>query len=123
MNRREVLEEVAAGRLAHDHIVPIYGFGEDGDRHFFSMRYVEGRSLAGLLRDGPLPGRRAAALTAPLARALAYAAAAMITGFAAIVLGLGLTGATGVRKAFLHHPAPILLTLTAALAWWGALAL
>ena len=57
------------------------------------------------------------------ARALAFAAAAACTGFAVIVLALGVTGATGVPKAFLRHPAPILLTVTAALAWSGALAL
>ena len=38
------------------------------------------------------------------------------TGFAAVAAG---TGAS--PRSLLHHPAPAVLTATAALAWWGAL--
>jgi hypothetical protein len=52
------------------------------------------------------------------ARGIALVAAAASTGFAALTVGLG--GARSLR-ALLHHPAPIVLTITAALAWLGAL--
>jgi serine/threonine protein kinase/tetratricopeptide (TPR) repeat protein len=63
-------EAQAAGRLEHDHIVTIYEVGEDNGEHFFSMRYVEGKSLFELLHDGPLPGKQAAQYLEPVARAL-----------------------------------------------------
>jgi hypothetical protein len=54
------------------------------------------------------------------ARGIAVVAAAASTGFAALTVGLG--GAHGqFPRALLRHPAPIVLTATAALAWWGAL--
>jgi hypothetical protein len=54
------------------------------------------------------------------ARATGVLAAATCTGFAAVVLGLGLAD-TGSPRSLLRHPAPLILTLTAALAWWGSL--
>ncbi len=67
-------EALAAARLAHEHIVTVYEVGEaDGDR-YFSMRYVEGQSLADMLGSGqPLSGRKAAAYLEPVARAIAAA--------------------------------------------------
>ena len=53
-------------------------------------------------------------------RALALGAATASTGFAALAVGLGLARARSPRS-LIHHPAPVLLTTTAALAWWGAL--
>ena len=38
-------EASAAGRLGHPHIVEVYGFGSDGDQHFFAMQFVDGRPL------------------------------------------------------------------------------
>lgn len=66
-------EARAAARLEHEHIVTVYEVGEAEGLHYFSMRYVEGPSLAELLRDGPLEGRRAASLLEPVARAIAAA--------------------------------------------------
>jgi len=40
---------------------------------FFSMDYVKGQNLAGLLRDGPLPARRAAGYVKVIAEAVDYA--------------------------------------------------
>ena len=60
-----------------------------------------------------------AVLEGDAARALAVLGAAAVTGYAAVVLVLG-ASALSVR-AFFSHPAPLLLTVTAALAWWGAL--
>jgi serine/threonine-protein kinase len=62
-------EARAAAQLEHDNIVTVYDVGESQGRHYFSMRYVEGRSLAELLRDGPIANRQAAAYLEPLARA------------------------------------------------------
>jgi hypothetical protein len=54
------------------------------------------------------------------ARGIALVAAGASTGFAALAVGLG--GAlTRFPRSLLSHPAPVVLTATAALAWWGAL--
>jgi len=60
------------------------------------------------------------ALDGDAARAVAMLGASACTGFAGLVLALGLTHLR-TPAGFLRHPAPILLTLTAVLAWWGAL--
>lgn len=39
-------EASAVARLNHPNIVPIYYVGEDDQRHFFAMQYIEGESLA-----------------------------------------------------------------------------
>jgi hypothetical protein len=54
------------------------------------------------------------------ARGLGLLAAGASTGFAALAVGLGAAYARSPRSLF-GHPAPALLTATAALAWWGAL--
>jgi WD40 repeat protein len=66
-------EAWAAARLEHDHIVPLYEMRESGGQHFFSMRYVDGESLAQMLHRGPLPPARAAAYLEVVARAVHYA--------------------------------------------------
>ena len=53
------------------------------------------------------------------ARGISLVGAGAATGFAALVLGLG--GAALSPRSLLRHPAPVLLTATAVLAWWGAL--
>ncbi len=63
-------EAQAAARLEHENIVTVYEVGEVDDQPFFSMRYVEGRSLAEILREGPMENRRAAAYLEPVARAV-----------------------------------------------------
>lgn len=64
--------ESAAG-LNHPNIVPVYEVGEYDGQPFFSMKYVEGTTLARRLADGPLPPREAAQLLAPVCRAVAEA--------------------------------------------------
>jgi hypothetical protein len=54
------------------------------------------------------------------AQAVALVAAGAATGFAALALGLGAAYMRSPRTLF-RHPAPAVLTLTAALAWVGAL--
>lgn len=66
-------EAESAARLRHPHIVPVFEVGEHDGLPFFSMQYVEGSSLAQRLAEGPLPGKEAARLLAPVARAIAEA--------------------------------------------------
>jgi WD40 repeat protein/predicted Ser/Thr protein kinase len=63
-------EARAAARIDHDHAVTVYEVGEAAGRPFYSMRYVEGRSLADRLDRGPLTAEAAAALLEPVARAV-----------------------------------------------------
>ena len=58
-------------------------------------------------------------LDGDMARGVARVAAAGATGFAAVVLVLGVAD-TGSPRSILRHPGPIMLTLVAVLACWGA---
>jgi hypothetical protein len=60
------------------------------------------------------------ALEGDAARGVGLLGAAACTGFAAVIVGLGAADAKSPRS-LLRHPAPIVLTAAAALAWWGAL--
>jgi hypothetical protein len=51
-------------------------------------------------------------------RGLGFLAAGASTGFAALAVGMG-AGAPGCPRALVRHPAPVMLTATAALAWIG----
>ena len=66
-------EAEAAAALDHPGIVPVYEAGEIGGLHYFSMAFVEGKSLASLVEQGPLPPRDAAAIVKKTAQAVAYA--------------------------------------------------
>ncbi|MCD2191247.1 serine/threonine-protein kinase [Actinomycetospora soli] len=60
-----------AAALEHPHLVPIYDYGQADGRLFLSMRPVEGGNLAETIAEGPLPARRAVAILAQVADALA----------------------------------------------------
>jgi WD40 repeat protein/tRNA A-37 threonylcarbamoyl transferase component Bud32 len=66
-------EAKAAALLDHPGIVPIYEVGEYEGKHFFSMTYVEGSSLAAKLNDGPLDPMQAASTMLDVAQAVHYA--------------------------------------------------
>lgn len=44
-------EARAAAHLHHSHIVPIYSVGCERGVHFYAMQYIEGRTLADLIRE------------------------------------------------------------------------
>jgi hypothetical protein len=113
-------EALVVRKLSPD-LLPASSFG--GPRTTMAMIHVTwhlttiaflGVGIA-LLLSGSVLGSDAA-------RAVALVAAAMSTGFAAVVIGLGAADARTARS-LLRHPAPALLSATAALAWWGALAI
>ncbi|HZV07628.1 MAG TPA: serine/threonine-protein kinase [Gemmataceae bacterium] len=68
-------EAEAAAALEHPHIVPVYEVGEHEGRCYFSMKWIEGGSLAQAL-NSPLPAlspKEAAQLVAAIARAVHHA--------------------------------------------------
>lgn len=71
--RRFRAEAEAAANLRHPNIVGIHEVGEHHGQHYFSMDYVAGRSLADLMRDGPLPAERAARYVRTVAEAIHHA--------------------------------------------------
>ena len=76
-SKQEVLrfrsEAEAAATLQHPNIVRIHETGERDGHHYFSMDYVEGRTLADIVRDGPLPAQRAARYARSIAETIHYA--------------------------------------------------
>ena len=66
-------ESAAAAILQHPNIVAIHDVGVHEGRHYFSMDYVEGRSLAQLVGQQPLVPARAARYIELIAAAIHYA--------------------------------------------------
>jgi serine/threonine-protein kinase len=66
-------EAEAAARLQHPGIVAIHEVGERDGQPYFSMDYVEGPTLAALVREQPLPAARAARYVEGIARAVQHA--------------------------------------------------
>ena len=71
--QRFYTEAEAAAQLDHPGIVPIFEIGEHQGQHYFSMGYIEGKSLSHKVADGPLPPREAAELLQRICDAMAYA--------------------------------------------------
>lgn len=71
--QRFYAEAQAAANLHHPGIVGIYEVGELDGRHYFSMEFVEGQSLADKIRDKPLPPADAARYMIQIAEAIDYA--------------------------------------------------
>ena len=66
-------EAEAAASLQHPNIVAIHDVGECEGRHYFSMDYVPGRSLAELIQHKPLARERVARYVKIIAEAIHYA--------------------------------------------------
>jgi WD40 repeat protein/predicted Ser/Thr protein kinase len=71
--KRFLREAEAAASLRHPNIVAIHQLGQADGRHFFTMEYIEGRTLAELVRDAPLSPDRAAGYVRTIAAAVDYA--------------------------------------------------
>src|SRR5205807_5982135 len=72
--REQLMKEArAVARLENANICSVYGLEEIGARNFIVMQYVEGETLASLLRQGPLGFDRALELADQIASALAAA--------------------------------------------------
>jgi serine/threonine-protein kinase len=67
-------EAQAAANLTHPNIVAVYDWGQQGGTYFIVMEYVNGRTLAEVLRaDGKLPAVQAATVSSEVAAALGFA--------------------------------------------------
>src|SRR5207342_839711 len=71
--RRFRTEAEAAAALRHPNIVSIHEVGEHDGHHFLSMEYIEGQNFAELVREKPLPARRAAGYLKTIAEAVQHA--------------------------------------------------
>jgi WD40 repeat protein/tRNA A-37 threonylcarbamoyl transferase component Bud32 len=71
--RRFRAEAEAAARLQHPHIVAVHEVGEHNGQHFFTMDFVDGRSLSDLLRAEAPSVRESVRCVATIAGAIQYA--------------------------------------------------
>ncbi|MDM4016476.1 serine/threonine-protein kinase [Roseiconus lacunae] len=71
--QRFLAEAAATAKLEHPGIVPVYEVGDFDGRPFFSMKYIDGETLADRVARGPLPQREAAAIISQVARAVQFA--------------------------------------------------
>jgi WD40 repeat protein/tRNA A-37 threonylcarbamoyl transferase component Bud32 len=71
--RRFQAEAAAVASLDHPQIVPVYEVGEEDGQHYFSMKLIDGGSLAERLPTSPPVPRDAARLVAAVARAVHHA--------------------------------------------------
>ena len=67
-------EAKAAGTLSHRNIVTIHDVGQENERHFLVMEYLEGQSLRDILQmQGALPLKETVEIALQMCDALAYA--------------------------------------------------
>jgi tRNA A-37 threonylcarbamoyl transferase component Bud32 len=70
---RFLTESRATAVLTHDNIVRVYDAANTRDGLYFTMQFIEGRTLSRLIQSGKMTNRRAAQLLAPIVRAIQYA--------------------------------------------------
>ena len=74
LRERFFVEARAAAALRHTNLCPVYEVGEQGDRCFLAMAYIDGRPLSDFVSpDHPLPTDQVATIVARLADGLAHA--------------------------------------------------
>lgn len=66
-------EALAAARLSHPNIVPVYEVGEHNGQPWFSMQFIQGTTLSQRLMSGPMKPREAVALLVPIVEAIGAA--------------------------------------------------
>ncbi|HZE98964.1 MAG TPA: protein kinase [Planctomycetota bacterium] len=71
--QRFLMEAAAVASLDHPNIVPVYEIGEQDGQHFFSMKLIEGSSLADRIPDLQKRPREIARLMILIARAIHHA--------------------------------------------------
>ncbi len=69
---RFLREAEVSAHLKHEHILPLFEFGEDQGRLFLVTPYIEGGTLARHLKRGPLSLAEVHLLFVPLVQAVAY---------------------------------------------------
>jgi serine/threonine protein kinase len=69
---RFLREAEVSAHLKHEHILPLFEFGEDQGRLFLVTPYIEGGTLARHLQSGPLSLTEVHHLFVPLVQAVAY---------------------------------------------------
>ncbi len=67
------VEASAAASLQHPNIVAIHDVGVHQGQHYFAMDFVDGPNLAQIVRDRPLPPKRAAVYVQAAAEAIQFA--------------------------------------------------
>ena len=70
---RFLREADVVARLAHPNIVAVYARGEEQNRLWMAMQYIEGTDVAAVLCDGPVRPDHAVRITEETARALDHA--------------------------------------------------
>ncbi|WP_324196678.1 serine/threonine-protein kinase [Nocardia cyriacigeorgica] len=70
---RFLREADTAARLAHPNIVAVYARGQEQDRLWMSIQYIEGTDVATALREGPIRPADAVRITEETAKALDHA--------------------------------------------------
>ena len=70
---RFLIEAEAVAAMQHPNIVRIYEISQHDGRPYFTLEYLDGGTLSGRLRNGPLPANEAARIVKDLADGLAYA--------------------------------------------------
>lgn len=73
LRQRFANEVRAAASLDHPGIVPVFEVGQWNQCPYFAMAFIEGPSLASLLREGPLPTQRAAQIAREVADGIGHA--------------------------------------------------
>jgi serine/threonine-protein kinase len=72
--RRFLREALASGRLSHPNIVQGIDAGEADRHYYFAMEFIEGTTVAEMLKDGqPIPEQQALDIAIQIAKALRHA--------------------------------------------------